>query len=325
MRSLWVGLVSIVCAAAQAQAEGFNIDSTAEAVRQQAGMDASEARPRLMDLAPGETGYAYPRYCRREAALFVHGEMPLAVEPYEYLLNTTLTVTGDGLVSIGFEAGAKADADLDDWMASLLRLFEAHLCARDDEALMRVADIAGADSVSGAAKALIGRDSAGDAARPDSGADSSSVANLLSREWFASDETDPITDQKNVFRTKLPQETPRNKFGGEKSVSLMARCVRNTTSLIISFDSYQIKDRIPVTWRFDDTSPQSGRWSVSTSRQAAGLWNGSSAIPFIRQMMQAQKLVLRLSLDDGTETYTFDLSGAPEQLSPLAQACNWSP
>jgi type VI secretion system VasI family protein len=122
-----------------------------------------------------------------------------------------------------------------------------------------------------------------------------------------------------------PQETPRNLFGGVKRVSLMMRCLRNRTSVFISFDDYQVADRIGVVWRLDDRQPTSAQWNIASDRKAAGLWDGRGAIPFLKELAGASRLVMRLSLDRSTETYTFDIAGSADEVAEVAAACNWAP
>ncbi len=71
-------------------------------------------------------------------------------------------------------------------------------------------------------------------------------------------------------------------------------------------------------------SHEAGRWSVATNRKAVGLWSGGKSIPFLKRLVEAERLTMRVETRDGVYTFAFDLSGARAHVEKLAKACNWS-
>jgi type VI secretion system protein VasI len=57
---------------------------------------------------------------------------------------------------------------------------------------------------------------------------------------------------------------------------------------------------------------------------ALGLWNGNAAIPFIKKMMEHEKMVIRATpFSDSAVTAEYRISGLEEAIKPLRDACKW--
>jgi len=142
--------------------------------------------------------------------------------------------------------------------------------------------------------------------------------------WEVREERDPITDRRNVSYLTTPTEKQYNVFGGEKRVALQLRCWSNTTAAIVYFDEFQVRlDEIDITVRKDREAPVEMEWAISTSKKSAGLWLGRDAIPFIKSLEGGSELVMRLKLEDGTDTYTFNIEPVGQYIAELGQACEW--
>lgn len=104
---------------------------------------------------------------------------------------------------------------------------------------------------------------------------------------------------------------------------LYLRCRENVTSVHIGANWF-LDDNVPVTFRLDKEKPVSQSWSASTDRKAAGLWDGSRAIPFIKSLLGRETLLVRVTpFREGPKEMAFNITGAEAAIEPLRKACRW--
>ncbi|GGE26764.1 hypothetical protein GCM10011345_35960 [Gemmobacter megaterium] len=62
----------------------------------------------------------------------------------------------------------------------------------------------------------------------------------------------------------------------------------------------------------------------SNDNRALGLWSGKQSIPFVKSLLGATKIRLRILPvnEDSIET-TFNLTGLSDALAPVRKACGW--
>lgn len=110
----------------------------------------------------------------------------------------------------------------------------------------------------------------------------------------------------------------------EKAVMII-RCKEDTTAIYLIFNDYLGSKAPPLTVRVGDDKAETLRWAISSDRKALGLWNGSVSIPFLRRIVDADRVVVRVTpYNDSPRTETFVLDGLREPLAELAETCNWS-
>lgn len=146
------------------------------------------------------------------------------------------------------------------------------------------------------------------------------------RQWRSYTWRSEIDDFQNQ-RLTVDAATPvRDRFGRAQDVSLIIRCVENTTALIVSTGEYLGIDAITVEMRIGDAAAVSRRMRISTDYRNFGLWNGGQSIPVIRQILaaDADRLVVRYTpYGENSRTVTFDVSGLDARIGPLREACHW--
>lgn len=79
-----------------------------------------------------------------------------------------------------------------------------------------------------------------------------------------------------------------------------------------------------VTIRVDDTDTPLGtpKWKPSQSGRAVGLWTTMDSGEFIRRLMTAKRLKIRLDMpDDKVLLANFETSGADTALTPVMATC----
>jgi type VI secretion system protein VasI len=143
-------------------------------------------------------------------------------------------------------------------------------------------------------------------------------------EWNLRTDRDAITDQLNVFVTGLSANRAFTAAGSDYRGSVVIRCQRNVTSIIILFEDYLVDDSTQVTWRLDSKPARSSRWNVATNRKAVGLWSGREAIPFLRELVTAKMVRFRIEGRSNDIDLEFDLTGLPDKVPAVASACGWA-
>ena len=137
-----------------------------------------------------------------------------------------------------------------------------------------------------------------------------------------------MTDDTNVFMF-LDSNEPVNCGGNNGNpVSLVVRCMENTTSVYFSTGCHMTSSRYnsygDVTYRLDEQKAKTKGFQDSTNNKSLGLWRGGSAIPFIKQMLNNKKVLVRMTpYGENAITANFDITGSETEIEPLREACGW--
>ncbi|MGV0817151.1 type VI secretion system-associated protein TagO [Martelella sp. AMO21009] len=146
--------------------------------------------------------------------------------------------------------------------------------------------------------------------------------------WRVRSETSKLTDMTNVF---IQNDSKEDIYCGRYSNSpatIIVRCMDNVTSFYVSTDchlaSSDYSNYGEVTYRLDDEPADKIDMDASTSNEALGLWRGDRAIPFIKRMLEADRLLLQFTpYGQNSVLAEYDISGLNEVIKPLRDACNW--
>ena len=148
-----------------------------------------------------------------------------------------------------------------------------------------------------------------------------------SGEWNARTEVSDFNDTTSVYLAVDSLQSVACGFAGAKKITLMARCVENTTSLIIGThchvaSGFQNYGEVEV--RLDQDKTRTLQFSASTNNRALGLWSGRKAIPLIQSMFGAEEMLVRFTpFNENPVTARFPISGLEEAVKPLRENCNW--
>jgi type VI secretion system protein VasI len=144
--------------------------------------------------------------------------------------------------------------------------------------------------------------------------------------WTVTSETSKMDDSTNVFLSLTSDEQTNCPYKSGPH-SLHMACRENQTNLWIYFgDCFMssIQGRGKVTYRLDSDSATSKNFRESNDNMALGLWSGGRAIPFIKQMLGHEKMIVRATpFSDRTVTADYTIDGLEEAVKPLREACNW--
>lgn len=145
--------------------------------------------------------------------------------------------------------------------------------------------------------------------------------------WVVKTDVSPLTDDKNVFLSLRSENEVSGPYGGRDKGAIWLRCMENTTAVLITFNDHFMSDNAGggrVEYRLDDASLTHANFRESNDNKALGLWNGGSAIPFIKRMLSRNQLiVLATPFSDSAITLTFNIAGIDNAISSLRETCNW--
>ena len=145
--------------------------------------------------------------------------------------------------------------------------------------------------------------------------------------WTVRQEKSEFKDTTDVFLSVSSEETVRCGYSGDQKITLFARCVENTTALIIAthchvasgFQGYG-----SVEYRIDDKPTQKRGFNESTNNRSLGLWSGGQSIPVIKSLFGADSLLVRFTpFNENPVTAKFDVRGIEDAISPLRKSCGW--
>ena len=226
------------------------------------------------DLAVGDSAYANQwNYCWRNNELHVIAVFEID-KRNDWSVNLKITRKTGGVVEIETELGERADAD--DLKSTVMGFATRESCDErlsqisfdpNSVALLKVISVNGFTSLSDLAASLT------ESGVEKTGGEPATTPSVSSTDigWLVTEENDEITDQPNVYMTRFAMESQPGNFGNEWTPTLTLRCLRNKSAVIVRIEDYMVEDRIPVSYRFDDSAPEAGRWSVATNHKAVGL------------------------------------------------------
>jgi type VI secretion system protein VasI len=145
--------------------------------------------------------------------------------------------------------------------------------------------------------------------------------------WVVETEVSAIDDSLGVFLTLSSKDPVPGPYGQFGPLMLTLRCMENTTAATIYFNQYfmaDIRGGGQVEYRLDDAEAQTLRMVSSSDNMFLGLWSGGLAIPWIKSLLDAERLVVRaMPMNEGAVTGEFDLNGLENVIGQLREECSW--
>lgn len=145
--------------------------------------------------------------------------------------------------------------------------------------------------------------------------------------WKSDADTSKIDDSKEVYLSVDSAEPVSTKFGEGDPATLTVRCQKRTTAVSIYFGGAFMADSGgfgKVVYRIDKKPAVTKAWDVSTSNKHLGLWNGGTAIPFIKSLFGANQVLIEATpFNEDSVTLTFPVAGLESAIKPLRDACKW--
>lgn len=86
---------------------------------------------------------------------------------------------------------------------------------------------------------------------------------------------------------------------------------------------FSIKEGLDATIRVGSDKAITTEWAKSDNRQAVGLWNGNTSMPFIKMLRENEKLFVRIAGSERIEA-EFDLGKVGVVTDKIKAVCNWN-
>lgn len=145
--------------------------------------------------------------------------------------------------------------------------------------------------------------------------------------WVVSEDRSAFDDSRTVVLSMESDDDIRGQFGPSRPASLYLRCMENTTVVYLVLNDLFLSDIQgfgKVEYRIDDGKAGSVSMTASTDNKALGLWNGGSSIPFIKKLIEGERVVFRATpFNESPVEFVVDLAGLETAIVPLREACSW--
>lgn len=136
--------------------------------------------------------------------------------------------------------------------------------------------------------------------------------------WTVEFLVDPLTDERSA-RAVLPALEGRGV--DEAPVQFIVECRGGQTAVLLDW-AQPVGDGNTIVIRLDADEPQDTFWEMARNRTAARY--RSDGAPLARAIAPHRRMVARV-VPSGREPVTaiFDLTGMPEAIQPVREACGW--
>ncbi len=145
--------------------------------------------------------------------------------------------------------------------------------------------------------------------------------------WNLRTDQSPLTDEKSVFLRIESDDNVQGRFGAPGPATLLVRCQENTTSAYFILNDLHLADIQTygkIEYRVDEKPMQSRSFVASTDNKALGLWNGGRSIPFLKELLGSQRLIIRATpYNESPVTAKFDTRGFDTAVVELRETCSW--
>ncbi|MFN0113872.1 MAG: type VI secretion system-associated protein TagO [Paracoccaceae bacterium] len=158
--------------------------------------------------------------------------------------------------------------------------------------------------------------------------DSAEGAPLASAgKWAVETKKSEFKDTNDVFLTVRMEDVLECGMFDRSPATLLLRCMENSTAVMLATSCHMASGFSGygrVEYRVDDKPSRTKNFEASTDNSALGLWNGGSAIPFIKELFGGKRLLMRFTpFNESPVTAEFDISGLEEAIASLRKECSW--
>ncbi len=150
-------------------------------------------------------------------------------------------------------------------------------------------------------------------------------------EWIMDSETDAFTDNLNIIMLTESKEyvSCGNPSSSASPLALIVKCNNNETYLYVAstrcfFTSGEYDTHGDIKYRVDKFPAKTRGFDVSNDNEALGLWENDKSIPFIKELIGNNKVIMEVTpYSESSEIVTFSLKGFDAKIKKVRQACNW--
>ncbi|WP_414475903.1 type VI secretion system-associated protein TagO [Microvirga sp. M2] len=145
--------------------------------------------------------------------------------------------------------------------------------------------------------------------------------------WQVVEEKSRLDDSREVALSVASVAAIRGKYGQEKYGTLVIICRERATHIYFAFGDHfmsSLGSAGRVSTRVDTNTPKTLPMRESNDHSALGLWERSSAIPFIKDLFGGKSLYVRaVPYNESAIELDFPIAGVEDAIKPLREACKW--
>ena len=147
---------------------------------------------------------------------------------------------------------------------------------------------------------------------------SAETSQSTSSKWIVTKKTNPLDDSTTV---NLRNNSTEGQSAFGRPITLVIRCLSNTTELIIVWNNY-LGSEAHVLSRVGSNDTKSRRWSLSTDSRAT--FYPRNSITFLKSLFEVDTFVAQVTpYNESPITAVWDISGLSSAIEPLRSTCNW--
>jgi type VI secretion system protein VasI len=145
--------------------------------------------------------------------------------------------------------------------------------------------------------------------------------------WEIEFQVSQLDDSQGVFLWLESEQDVSGPYSQPGPLFLHLRCFENTTSAVFYFNDHfmsSIQGYGRIQYRIDDRDSSTIDTEESTNNMALGLWQGRRAIPWIKEILDGEQLIVRATPFNGSMIEaTFDIRGTAAAVDELRSTCGW--
>jgi type VI secretion system protein VasI len=154
------------------------------------------------------------------------------------------------------------------------------------------------------------------------------TANVTSAsKWQVVEEKSRLDDSREVALSVTSAAPIRGKYGQDKYGTLVIICRERATHIYFVFGDHfmsSLGSAGKVSTRVNTNTPKTLPMRESNDHGALGLWEKSSAVPFIKDLFGGKSLYVRaVPYNESAIEMDFPIAGIEEAIKPLREACKW--
>lgn len=141
--------------------------------------------------------------------------------------------------------------------------------------------------------------------------------------WKVEQVASGISDATDVYMVVHAVESIAGETEEVRPV-LVLRCEDKNTAVIFNFARFIEQSRAEAAIRIDDGVVSGASLKMSASGKAFGYWQGEAAVPFIKRLLTAKRLLVEVKPFGARAVLAeFPVAGLDKAVLPLRQACGW--
>ena len=148
-------------------------------------------------------------------------------------------------------------------------------------------------------------------------------------EWKVRTETSRLVDRVDVYLSVQSSDVVPIDYGKPQRGSFEIRCLSNVTTAVFWVGGNYLSEHGiygQLLYRVDDRASETTRADTTIDSERIGLLSGTTAIPFIRTLFGAERLLVSIRPVNQSDTpveMEFNITGLEQAAAELRRSCGW--